>query len=100
MQEDVHEWEKPGTFACAFVSLIQFQRNATGRPKKRLSHRASLSPPPFSASLSQQKWKCVGMLHASFQHHLNGPFSISHQGVLQGAGSGYQNSFYRRIRTN
>lgn len=55
---------------------------------------------PVSASLSQQKWKCVGMLHASFQHHLNGPFSISHQGVLQGAGSGYQNSFYRRIRTN
>lgn len=46
MQEDVREWEKPGTFACAFVSLIQFQRNATGRPKKRLSHRAS--PPPLA----------------------------------------------------
>jgi len=33
-QEDVREWDQPGTFACAFVSLIQFQRNATGRPQK------------------------------------------------------------------
>ncbi len=97
-QEDVREWDKPGTFACAFVSLIQFQRNATGRPPKNAC--PTVPPLAVSASLSQQRWKCVGMLHASFQRHLNGPFSISHQGVLQGAGSGYQNSFYCRIRTN
>lgn len=57
MQEDVREWEKPGTFACAFVSLIQFQRNATGRPKNACP-TVHLLPPRQRFSFTAEMEMC------------------------------------------
>lgn len=83
-----------------FVALIYCQ-NDDAPPSPSQLHESLLPSPPLKfPPLSAGKLNCVGMLCASFLWHLNGLFSISHQGVLQGARSGYQNSFQWRIRTN